>query len=145
MKFNVQSTKKKSCRFLKKKFELKQILKKINLTQIKTINKKMTSKTFDVKIKIVLSIKNLNINKSKKNSNKFTKKFLITKKIEKQIYRLKLSFQWRIHFVFHIFLLKKFHENIAIDLFFEMKLIDDQKKWQIIKKFDVKNKKNSNI
>ena len=78
--------------FFEKKFELKQNLKKTNLTQIKTINKKMTSKTFDVKIKIMLSIKNLNINKSKKNSNKFTKNFLITKKIEKQIYRLKLSF-----------------------------------------------------
>ena len=54
----------------------------------------MTSKTFYVKIKIMLSIKNLNINKLKKKlSNKFTKIFLITKKIEKQTYRLKLSFQ----------------------------------------------------
>ena len=40
----------------------------------------MTSKTFDVKIKIMLLIKNLNINKSKKISNKFTKFFLIIKK-----------------------------------------------------------------
>ena len=35
----------------------------------------MILKTFDVKIKIMLSIKNLNINKSKKISNKFTKNF----------------------------------------------------------------------
>ena len=59
----------------------------------KNNQQKMTSKTFDVKIKIILLIKNLNINKLKKNSKKFTKNFLITKKIEKQTYRFKLSFQ----------------------------------------------------
>ena len=43
----------------------------------------MTLKTFDVKIKIMLLIKNLNINKSKKISNKFTKFFFDHKKNRK--------------------------------------------------------------
>ena len=56
---------KKIISFFERKFELKQNLKKKKkLTQIKTINKKTTLKTFDMKIKIMLSIKNLNINKS---------------------------------------------------------------------------------
>ena len=50
----------------------------------------MLFKLFNIKIKIMLFIKNLNINKfKKKNSNKYTKFFEIVKKIDKQTYRLK--------------------------------------------------------
>ena len=92
-KFDVQSTKEKIMSFFEKKSELKQSLKKTNLTQIKIVNKKMTSKTFDVKIKVMLSIKNLNINKSKKNFQTNSQNFFWSQKKSKNKHIV-----WNYHF-----------------------------------------------
>ena len=43
---------------------------------------------------------------------KFAKSFRIENKIEKQTYRLTLSFIYQIHNVFHIFLLKSYYHRV---------------------------------
>ena len=43
----------------------------------------------------------------KKLSNKYTKSFEIENVVDTQTYRLKLSFKWRIHSIFHVFFLEK--------------------------------------
>ena len=43
---------------------------------------------------------------------KFAKLFRIENKVEKQTYRLTLLFTYRIHNVFHVFLLKSYHHRV---------------------------------
>ena len=43
---------------------------------------------------------------------KFAKSFRIEDKVEKQTYRLTLSFIYQIHNVFYIFLLKSYHHRV---------------------------------
>ena len=60
----------------------------------------------------MLIIKNLKQKRlSKKLSHKFINFFRIIKKIKMQIYRLLLSIIYRIYNIFHIFLLKPYHNR----------------------------------
>ena len=61
---------------------------------------------------IILTIKNLKQKRSsKKLFHKFIKIFRIVDKIKAQIYRLLLSIIYRIYNIFHIFLLKPYHNR----------------------------------
>ena len=93
---------------LQKNFEKR--LKKIAEYQTKYYNKNHKLKEFVVDELILLSIKNLNQKRpNKKMFFKFAKSFKIENKIEKQTYRLTLSSIYRIHNIFHVFLLKSYH------------------------------------
>ena len=61
---------------------------------------------------IILTIKNLKQKRSnKKLFYKFINFFRIVNKIKTQTYRLLLSIIYRIHNIFHIFLLKSYHNR----------------------------------
>ena len=78
----------------------------------------------------MLSAKNLKQKKSsKKLSNKMIKFFHIQELIDKQMYHLDLSIIYRVHSVFHVFLLKSYNRRLNDDFilkYFTFKLIDDE-------------------
>ena len=77
---------------------------------MKYYNKNHKLRKFVVDELILLFIKNLNQKRSsKKIFFKFAKSFRIENKVEKQTYRLTLSFTYRIHNIFYVFLLKSYH------------------------------------
>ena len=88
----------------------------------------------------MLFTKNLkNARSKKKLFYKFTKLFEIENVVESQTYRLCLLDQWRIHSVFHIFLLKSYYTNANIVSFAEMILMSEDEKYEV--KDILKNKK----
>ena len=96
---------------LRKNF--KKRLKKVAEYQTKYYNKNCKLKKFVVDELILLSIKNLNQKRSnKKMFDKFARPFKIENKIEKQAYRLTLSSIYRIHNIFHVFLIKLYHHKV---------------------------------
>ena len=80
-----------------------------------------------------------NIKFKKKLFYKFTEFFEIKNVVESQTYRLRLFDQWRIHFVFHVSLLKSYYTNANIVSFAEMILVDENEKYKV--KNILKNKK----
>ena len=87
-------------------------LKKVAEYQTKYYNKNHKLRKFVVDKLILLFIKNLNQKRlNKKMFFKFAKSFRIENKVEKQTYRLTLSFIYRIHNIFHVFLLKLYHHR----------------------------------
>ena len=88
----------------------------------------------------MLFTKNLkNARFKKKLFYKFTKFFNIKDVVELQIYRLRLSDQWKVHFVFHVFLLKLYYTNANIVVSSKMILVNKDEKYEI--KNILKNKK----
>ncbi len=98
--------------------------------QTKYYNRKHKSKFFNVDDLIMLSAKNLKQKKlSKKLSNKMLKLFYIQESINKQMYHLSLSIIYRVHSVFHVFLLKSYNRRLNDDSileYFALKLINDE-------------------
>ena len=89
----------------------------------------------------MLFIKNLKQFKSKKKlANKYIESFEIFDIIETQTYKLQLFSKWKIYFVFHVFLLKKYRENFIIAISTKVQLYDDEKQWEIKKILNVKDK-----
>ncbi len=87
-------------------------LKKTRNNQVKYYDEKHTSRSFNVEDKILLNFKNIHIFKSsKKLDHKYYKSFEIEESIEKQTYKLRLFHTFRIHNVFHVFLLKSYRER----------------------------------
>ncbi len=78
----------------------------------------------------MLSAKNLKQKKlSKKLLNKMIKFFCIQKFIDKQMYHLDLLIIYRIHSVFHVFLLKSYNRRLNDDSilnYLVFKLINDE-------------------
>ncbi len=78
----------------------------------------------------MLSAKNRKQKKSsKKLSNKMLKFIHIQEFIDKQMYYLSLLIIYRIHSVFHVFLLKSYNHRLNDDFilkYFAFKLIDDE-------------------
>ena len=70
---------------------------------------------------------------------KFTKFFEIENVVKLQTYRFCLFDQWKIHFVFYVFLLKSYYINVNIVLFAKMILVNEDEKYKI--KDILKNKK----
>ncbi len=85
----------------------------------------------------MLSAKNLKQKKSsKKLSNKMIKFFHIQELINKQTYYLDLSIIYKVHSVFHVFLLKSYNHRLNNDYildYFILKLINDEQEWKIEK------------
>ena len=78
----------------------------------------------------MLSTKNLKQKRlNKKLSHKFVRSFRIKNKIKAQTYRLTLFFSYRIHNIFHVFLLESYHHKVddanANAFMQASKLIDD--------------------
>ncbi len=68
----------------------------------------------------MLSAKNLKQKKSsKKLLNKMIKFFHIQKLINKQTYHFNLSIIYRVHFIFHVFLLKLYNHRLNNDFIFD--------------------------
>ena len=72
-----------------------------------------------------------NVRSKKKLFYKFTGLFEIENVVESQIYRFCLFDQWRIHFVFHVFLLKSYYTNANIVLSAEMILMNEDEKYKV--------------
>ncbi len=98
--------------------------------QTKYYNWKHKFKFFNVDDLIMLSAKNLKQKKlSKKLSNKLIEYFCIQKSVDKQIYNLDLSIIYKVHSVFHVFLLKLYNCRLNDDSIFDylvLKLIDNE-------------------
>ena len=138
---NILATRQRLQNLHDKRKQLKKNLKHSNETQTKWINKKILAKIFNVKDKIMFSIKNLKQMRSKKKlSNKYIESFEIENVVETQIYRLRLSFKWRIHLIFHVFLLEKYYINDFTESSAKVVLMNDHEKWEIEKILDVKEK-----
>ena len=100
-------------------------------TQVKYYNEKHLSQSYIVRQLIIFSIKNFKQKRSsKKLTHKFVKFFRIENKINAQTYRLRLSSTYRIHNIFHVFLLKFYHykaNSKQTNIFMQIsKLIDDK-------------------
>ena len=88
----------------------------------------------------MLFIKNLkNVRLKKKLFYKFTNSFKVIDVVNAQTYRLKFLKQWKIHSVFHVFLLKLYYKNLNVVASSEMILINKNEKWKI--KNILKNKR----
>ena len=88
----------------------------------------------------MLFTKNLKNAKSKKKLfYKFTRPFEVKNVVESQVYRLCLLDQWRIHFVFHVFLLESYYTNANIVSSAEMYLVSEDEEYKV--KDILKNKK----
>ena len=88
----------------------------------------------------MLFTKNLkNVRFKKKLFYKFTEFFEIKNVVESQTYRLYLFDQQRIHFVFHISLLKSYYTNANIVLSAEIVFVNEDEKYKV--KNILKNKK----
>jgi len=87
-------------------------------------------KFFNVDDLIMLSAKNLKQKKlSKKLLNKMIKFFCIQELINKQTYCLDLSVIYKVHSVFHVFLLESYNRRLNDDFildYFVLKLIDNE-------------------
>ena len=80
----------------------------------------------------MLFTKNFKNAKSKKKLfYKFTRSFEIKDVVESQTYRLCLPDQWRIHFVFHVSLLKSYYTNANIVFSAEMVLVSEDEEYKI--------------
>ena len=92
-----------------------------------------------IKNKIWLNTRNMKSRRSIKKFFNFKKKILkIIKILNFHVYRFKLSNNWKIHNVFHIFFLKNdFHDSLSRQIVFESLFISqnrhDQNFWKIIK------------
>ena len=108
--------------------------------QTRAHNKKIILKNFQVEDRVMLFTKNLkDVKLKKKLFYKFTKFFEVIDVVNTQTYHLKLSKQWKIHFVFHVFLLKFYHTNSNVVASSEMIFINENEKWKV--KDILKNKK----
>ena len=87
-------------------------LKKTRNNQAKYYDEKHISRIFNVEDKVLLNFKNIHIfRSSKKLDHKYYKSSEIEKFNEKQKYKLRLFHTFRIHNVFHVFLLKSYRER----------------------------------
>ena len=95
------------------KKSLMQQLEHVNVEQTRYYNKKHQSTFFNIENLMMFSIKNLKQKRSfKKLSHKYVESFKIKNEIETQIYRLTLSNIYRIHNIFHVFLLKSYRHRV---------------------------------
>jgi hypothetical protein len=87
-------------------------LKKARKNQAKYSDEKHISRIFNVEDKILLNFKNIYTFKSfKKLDHKYYESFEMQDLVEKQAYKFNLFHTFRIHNVFHVFLLKSFKKR----------------------------------
>ena len=117
------------------------------IAQTRVHNKKIILKNFQIEDQIMLFIKNLkNVRLKRKLFYKFTNFFKVIDVVNAQTYRLKLLKQWRIYFVFYVFLLKLYYKNLNVVASNEMIFVNENEKWEVKNVFkNKKNEKNSII
>ncbi len=94
------------------KDQLYKRLKEARKNQVKYYDEKHTLRIFNVENKILLNFKNIHTFISfKKFDHKYYESFKMQNLVEKQAYKLDLSHTFRIHKVFHVFLLKSFKKR----------------------------------
>ncbi len=94
------------------KDQLYKRLKEARKNQIKYYDEKHTFRIFNVEDKILLNFKNIHTFKSfKKFDHKYYKSFEMQNLVDKQAYKFNLFHTFRIHNVFHVFLLKSFKKR----------------------------------
>jgi hypothetical protein len=109
---NVSATRTRVEEITKFRNQLYKRLKKTKNNQVKYYDEKHISRIFNVKNKILLNFRNIHIFKSsKKFDHKYYESFEIEEFIEKQVYKLRLFHTFRIHNVFHVFLLKSYKKR----------------------------------
>lgn len=80
----------------------------------------------------MLFIKNLwDARLKKKLSHKYIELFAFVNLVEPQSYRLRLLFTWRIHPMFHVFLLESYLKNEAIASSSKMVLMKSEEEWEV--------------
>ena len=100
--------------------------------QARAHNNKISFKHFKVKDKVMLFTKNFKNTRSKKKLfYKFTESFEVENVVGSQTYRFCLPDQWKIHFVFHVFLLESYYTNANIVLSAEMILVNEDEKYEV--------------
>jgi hypothetical protein len=98
---------------------------------------------YNVNDKVLLNVKNIIFTRSSKKLNyKYYNSYEIIELIEKQVYKLKLSFLLKeIHNVFHVFLLESHLYNSAKTLeFFSIIEVDDENQYEINEVLDTRIK-----
>jgi hypothetical protein len=94
------------------KNQLYKRLKETRKNQVKYYDKKHIFRIFNVKDKILLNFKNIHTSKSFKKFNyKYYESFKMQNFVKKQTYKFNLFHTFRIHNVFHVFLLKSFQKQ----------------------------------
>ncbi len=87
-------------------------MKKAKKNETKYYDKKHIFRIFNVENKILLNFKNIHTSRSfKKLDHKYYESFEMQNLVEKQTYKLSLLHTFRIHNVFHVFLLKLFKKR----------------------------------
>lgn len=103
--------------------------------QAKHYNQKHKPQHFNVDDLVVLSAKNLRQKRpSKKLSHRYIEPFQVQNIVEKQAYRLTLPDTYRIHSVFHVFLLEPYHrraDNSSISELHLLELIDNDEQYEV--------------
>jgi hypothetical protein len=108
---------------------MKMLLTKVAENQVKYYNLKHISMIYNIDDKVLLNVKNIIFTKSFKKLNyKYYNLYEIIESIEKQVYRLKLSFLLNeIHNVFYIFLLEShLYDSARAFEFLSIIEIDDE-------------------
>ncbi len=130
---NVLTTRAQIEEITKLRNQLYKRLKKTRNNQAKYYDEKLTFRIFNVENKILLNFKNIHIFKSSKKLNhKYYESFKIEELIEKQIYKLRLFHTFRIHNVFHVFLLKSYKKRFD-DVMTSFSIMINEKKHDEIK------------
>lgn len=112
--------------------KLEQSLQAAATSQAKWANKKLKPMGFKVGDEVMLSTKNIKqVRPKKKFADKYTGPFKVEGIVGLQAYRLILPVKWRIHPVFHVSLLEKYHENSTTPIPSEVELLDDGEEWEI--------------
>jgi hypothetical protein len=130
-RFNIKTStiKKRVKETTKKRAQMKILLTKVAKNQVKYYNLKHISMIYNVDDKMLLNVKNIIFTKSFKKLNyKYYNSYEIIELIEKQVYKLKLSFLLKkIHNVFHVFLLEShLYDSFKTLEFLSIIEIDDE-------------------
>ena len=134
---NVEKTTKKIVKLQK---QLTKRLIEAQNYQAKYYDKKHTQLVFNEENKIMLRLTNLKTERLIKKLNiRLTKSFVIERVINSQFYKLKLSSNFKIHFVFHVELLERYKKNEIkermISFSFSIEIVTQKKnentKWKV--------------
>jgi hypothetical protein len=110
------------------KDQLYKRLKEARKNQAKYYDEKHTLRIFNVENNILLNFKNIHTSRSfKKLDHKYYESFEMQDLVDKQAYRLSLSHTFRIHNVFHVFLLKSFKRRFDEVITSLSIMIDEEK------------------
>jgi hypothetical protein len=142
-RFNIETPtiKKRVRETTKKRAQMKMLLTKVAENQAKYYNLKHISMIYNVGDKVLLNVKNIIFTKSfKKLDYKYYDSYEIIESIEKQVYRLKLSFLLKeIHNVFHVFLLESHLYDSARTLeLLSIIEVDDENQYEIDEVLDTR-------